>query len=91
METEETEQLKSWMPETLIISILSCPCICTLPISLVGVYYSSKVDAYLARGQLKMAHRYAKVAFVLVLTSGLLTFGLYLVLLILIIRLSGPF
>ena len=34
----------SWMGESIIVSIVSCCCCCSLPLSLLAISYSSKVD-----------------------------------------------
>ena len=91
VDNNDKERVKNYVAESLIISILSCLCICSLPISLLSVYYSTKVDSLIARNEYKLATRYSRIAFVLVATSACITFGLYLLILIILIRLSGPY
>ena len=82
-------RVKSYLPQTLIISILSLPCLCSLPTALLSVYYSSRVELY--HQDYKQASHYSRITFILLLISTLITSGLYLLLIILVIRLSGPF
>jgi hypothetical protein len=83
-------KIHSWLGESIIISILSCCCLCPLPISLVAVYMSSKVDALVLRHEYKEAERMARLSKILALIGLAILIAAYLTAFIIAMQLLRP-
>ncbi|KAI8849169.1 hypothetical protein BC829DRAFT_392087 [Chytridium lagenaria] len=80
-----SDLVATWLGPSIIASILSTFCLCTLPIGLCAVFYASKVDGYAIRGRTSTARHYASVAKTLTLVciaGTILGWGLFLLLFI---------
>lgn len=80
----------SYLGESIITSILSLCCCPSLPLALLSIYYASKVDSYVISGDFTRAKYNARVAKGLIMLSGLMTAGSFLVVFVVFLQLLRP-
>lgn len=90
MDSEDLETVSNYFGESVVVSFMSSCCFCSLPISLLAISYSSKVDGLLLRGKYDLAVNYARTARFLTLVSLLISSILYLLMLIFVFTLVVP-
>ncbi|KAH6594523.1 hypothetical protein BASA50_006472 [Batrachochytrium salamandrivorans] len=84
------DAIHSFFGESVIVSLLSCCCLCSLPVGLLAVYYSSKVDSLILRGKIDLAIRCAHIARILLWTAVGITITMYILAFIVILQLLRP-
>lgn len=80
----------SYFGETVITSILSLCCLCSLPISLASIYYASRVDPLVYKGDLVRARHFARVARLLLIIGGTISISLTILLIYFVTQLIRP-
>lgn len=83
-------KVHSFLGESIIVSIISCCCLCSLPVSLIGVLYASRVEMLLLQGKRDQAISFAKTARLLTLIAVVMTIGFYIAVFALFLTLLKP-
>ncbi|XJO75088.1 hypothetical protein BDV3_005812 [Batrachochytrium dendrobatidis] len=84
------DTIHSFLGESIIISMLSCCCLCSLPMGLLAVYYAANVDALILRGKSGMALHYSCIAKKLVYITAAITLVMYILFFFVLMQLLIP-